>query len=431
MSNRFGRLAAWAVRRPRTVIAVTVLVTALGVLAALRLDSEAATDTLVDRDSETFAATQRFDEQFGDDPVVILVHGQLEDLLLTDNLGRLLQLEGCLAGQVGPGAEALNETCGKIADLDPTQVVFGPATFLNQSAVGLEQQLSGQSQAAIEQARAAAAAAAQRAKRQGLSEEDQIAAARGAGQEVLGRFQQQILELAVQTGQTGPPRIDDPRFVSSIVFDTRFAGGVPKARFSDFFPNPEAALIAVRLRPELGEAQRGAAIELFRDAVAHDDFRLRAGGGEDPSYVVSGVPVVVEGLTKELEHEIFILLGVALAVMAVTLVIVFGPPLRLLPLAVALVATAIAFGGLAAFGGSLTMASLAVLPVLIGLAVDYAIQFQARFREAVARRPAQRPSSRPRDSPPRPASSSCCCPRSRWCASSVCCSCSASRSRSR
>ena len=30
------------------------------------------------------------------------------------------------------------------------------------------------------------------------------------------------------------------------------------------------------------------------------------------------------------------------------------------------------------------MASIAVLPVLIGLAVDYAIQFQARFGEAVA-----------------------------------------------
>ena len=29
------------------------------------------------------------------------------------------------------------------------------------------------------------------------------------------------------------------------------------------------------------------------------------------------------------------------------------------------------------------MASIAVLPVLIGLAVDYAIQFQARFVEAV------------------------------------------------
>ena len=31
------------------------------------------------------------------------------------------------------------------------------------------------------------------------------------------------------------------------------------------------------------------------------------------------------------------------------------------------------------------MASIAVLPVLIGLAVDYAIQFQARFNEAAPR----------------------------------------------
>ena len=30
------------------------------------------------------------------------------------------------------------------------------------------------------------------------------------------------------------------------------------------------------------------------------------------------------------------------------------------------------------------MASIAVLPILIGLAVDYAIQFQARYDEAVA-----------------------------------------------
>jgi hydrophobe/amphiphile efflux-3 (HAE3) family protein len=40
------------------------------------------------------------------------------------------------------------------------------------------------------------------------------------------------------------------------------------------------------------------------------------------------------------------------------------------------------FGALSLLGGDLTMASIAVLPVLIGLAVDYAIQFQARFNEA-------------------------------------------------
>ena len=49
------------------------------------------------------------------------------------------------------------------------------------------------------------------------------------------------------------------------------------------------------------------------------------------------------------------------------------------------------------------MASIAVLPILIGLAVDYAIQFQARFDEAIAdgARRAPRPPEprRPRGGP--------------------------------
>jgi uncharacterized protein len=60
---------------------------------------------------------------------------------------------------------------------------------------------------------------------------------------------------------------------------------------------------------------------------------------------------------------------------------VFRARLRLLPLAVALAATALTFGGLALAGASLTMASIGVLPVLIGLGVDYAIQVQARVQE--------------------------------------------------
>ena len=55
-----------------------------------------------------------------------------------------------------------------------------------------------------------------------------------------------------------------------------------------------------------------------------------------------------------------------------------------MPLAIALAAAALTFGLLRVFGGSLTIASIATLPILIGLVVDYAIQFQARFGEAVA-----------------------------------------------
>ena len=255
-------------------------------------------------------------------------------------------------------------------------MVFGGATFLNQSAIQAERLLTEQQGAAEDQARAAAAAAALRARRQGLSRTDQRAAAQAAAQEVMTGFQQQLLDLAIQYGQTGVPRLDDPAFVQSVVFDSR-SPGQPKPRFSVFWPSAEAAQILIRLEPDLSEAERSEAIGQIRAAVADPAFRIR-----DAEYVVSGVPVVVEGLAEKLSSEIFVLLVAALAVMALTLALLFGPPLRLLPLVVALAAAALVFGLLAALGGSLTMASLAVLPILIGLAVDYAIQFQARFAEA-------------------------------------------------
>jgi predicted RND superfamily exporter protein len=381
MRNVLARIAGWCVERPAPVLAAALLIALVGVVAALRLEADAGTDQLVDRDSDAFVATEEFKRKFGDDAVVVLVKGDLERLVLTEELGTLLGLEGCLSGNAPGGRVVADEPapapCAELAESKPARVVYGPATFLNQFATQAANLLAGQSRAAIAQAQAAAAEAIRDARREGRSEIEQRQVAIAAAQQVLGGFQQQLVELAVRYGQVGVPRIDDPRFVSSVVFDSR-EQGQPKPRFSYLFPSAESALVSVRLRPELTESERHDAIGLIRAAVADPAFRIR-----DAEYVVSGVPVVVDGLSEELEGEISILLAVAVAVMALTLALVLGPPLRLLPLAVALGAAALTFGGLAAFGGALTMASLAVLPILIGLAVDYAIQFHARFTESL------------------------------------------------
>src|SRR5881398_2386422 len=98
----FGRVAGRAVERPTQVVAGAVLLTLIGVVAALRLAPDASVSSLVDRGSATYAATQDFHRQFGDDPVVIMVRGDLQKLLLTPERGKLLALEGCLAGKA-PG----------------------------------------------------------------------------------------------------------------------------------------------------------------------------------------------------------------------------------------------------------------------------------------------------------------------------------------
>ncbi len=390
MRSVLARIAGRAVERPTPVIVAAVLLTLIGALAALRLEADRSPSSLVDRGSGTYAATQRFYDQFGDEPVEIMVKGDLRQLLLTSNLGRLLSLESCLSGKAPGGRVISNQPapapCAAIAQLRPSAVVFGPATFLNQFAIEANKLLGQEARGALVRARSTAARAAQRAKRQGDPPAVQRQDALAAGQEILIQFQQQIQNLAVQYGQTGPPRLNDPRYVESVICDPQLPICQPKPRLAAITPSANAALISIRLRPNLTDSERERAISLFRQAVADPTFQLKRGAAAfstTPSYVVSGVPVVFEGLAHELSTQIFVLLAAALAAMVIALSLVFRSPLRLLPLAIALGAAGITFGFLSLAGGSLTMASIAVLPVLIGLSVDYAIQFQARFAEAV------------------------------------------------
>ncbi len=84
--------------------------------------------------------------------------------------------------------------------------------------------------------------------------------------------------------------------------------------------------ISVRLRPDLTDEERSDAIDLIREAAPTEDvFQIR-----DASFLVSGPPVLADGLTDELSGQITILLIAALIVMALVLALVFAPPLRLL-----------------------------------------------------------------------------------------------------
>src|SRR3954470_6081830 len=97
----FQRLVAWVARRPAALVGAVVLLALAGTaFAALTLRPTAGTDTLVGRSSETYQATQRYHQAFGDDAVIVLVRGPLTKLVLTADIERVLGLEGCLSGNI-------------------------------------------------------------------------------------------------------------------------------------------------------------------------------------------------------------------------------------------------------------------------------------------------------------------------------------------
>jgi uncharacterized protein len=354
----FGRVAAWAAGHARVVVAVCLALAIVAAFGATRIPTDAGVDTLVDSDSATYKATQGVRETFGEEPVVILARGDLQQLILTSNIFRLLRLEGCLSGRAPQGVEPVPGPCAELAQMEPVEFVAGPATFLNEAVVQIDRQLRRLSQHVPPQ-----------------------------------RLRAFLLAIATRYGITSIPTIDNPDFVATVVFDLSRARGTPKSRLAYLFPNSRSAQVVVRLKPDLSEGERHRAIDLI-EAVVNDTVprqRCAEEGKPKPcfeleggEYIVSGAPVVVDALTRALKEALLILVAVALVVMALTLFLVFRSRLRLLPLALALAATAITFGLLGLFGGSLTMAAIAALPILIGLGVDYAIQFQARFDEALA-----------------------------------------------
>ena len=351
-----GRVAAWAARHARPLVAVSAALAVAAAVAATQLPTDAGVDTLADSSSPTVEATERVHRDFGEEPIVVLVKGELPDLLLGDDLFRLLRLEGCLSGKVPKGAEAIPGPCAELAESGAVEFLTGPATFLNESVVQIDNQLR-----------------------------------RLAENVPADRFREYLLAVATKYGITSIPSITNEEFVATVVFDLARPRGTPKARLSYLFPNAKSAQIVIRLRPDLSAGERHRAIGLIEAAVAETTPRkaCKEGGKPAPcfelengSYVVSGAPVVVDGVSRALKDALLVLFAVAVAVMALVLFLVFRSRWRLLPLLIALMAAAITFGLLALVGGSLTMASIAALPILIGLGVDYAIQFQARFDES-------------------------------------------------
>jgi hydrophobe/amphiphile efflux-3 (HAE3) family protein len=351
----FGRVAAWAAEQARPLLAVTLVVAIGAAIGAAQIPTDAGVGTLADSDSATYRATEEVRRDFGEEPVVVLVKGELPKLLLGQNIFKLLRLEGCLSGKVPKGAQPIPGPCAELAETHAVEFLTGPATFLNESVVQIEDQLR-----------------------------------RLAEHVPAEKFREYLLAVATKYGITSAPGIDNEEFVATVVFDLARPRGTPKARLSYLFPNARSAQIVIRLKPDLSTAERRRAIELIEATVGETIPRKACGeGGEAApcftlaggSYVVSGAPVVIEGVAGALKDALLVLFALALAVMAAVLFLVFRSPWPLLPLAVALIAVAITFGLLALVGGSLTMASIAALPILIGLAVDYAIQFQARFDE--------------------------------------------------
>lgn len=371
-------------RHPRGVGALAVVVLALAVFGLTQLGTSAAVRTVVGTGSPAYQAERDAAERFGDETILVLVRQSAGDIALTGDLKTLARFEQCLAGtlpegEAVPGGE--HGPCAALAKAKPADVVYGPGTFATTGVDAINAQINAKATELLQKLTSAPAEAEAAAEKAGKSKAEITAAGERARAEVgqeISDAQASAGEYGIDASGTGNLSLESTQVISRLLFDPGAeVPGTPRARFLPIFPTRDVGLVAMRLRADLSADEQRDAVGWVQQAVGLDDFRLDHGG----SYVVSGSPVLVAAIADELQHALVLLLAVGVLVMALVLALSFPERRRLQPLVLAIGTVVVVFGGTGLLGWSVDLGTIATLPVLLGLAVDYGVQLHARVEE--------------------------------------------------
>ncbi|MCK4369027.1 MAG: hypothetical protein KAV68_05110, partial [Dehalococcoidales bacterium] len=86
-------LARFITRRPWWLLLIILLISGAAAPGITMLKSETGFDALVSPGSEIAQANSRYEEQFGGEPLIVLLEGQLEDIFSAYNLTILYEFE--------------------------------------------------------------------------------------------------------------------------------------------------------------------------------------------------------------------------------------------------------------------------------------------------------------------------------------------------
>ncbi len=165
--------------------------------------------------------------------------------------------------------------------------------------------------------------------------------------------------------------LQNPAWVKFLLYDNH--GKVRKALRSFLLDDRHMQVIS-RLKGNESIDKEGAAAVMVKAEAAKLSF-------PNASTVTTGSSVLLKDLNDYLRGGMLTLGAIAVAIMTLILLVLFDVRWRLLPLGVILVGVVWAFGLAGYLGIPLTIVTIAGLPVMLGIGIDYAIQMHARVEE--------------------------------------------------
>lgn len=353
----WARLGRWLARRSGVVLGTVVALTVLLALGLPRLTFATGQDSYLNADTEVYTDNIEYQNLFGGQAMLTLFTAEdgrtVADLFTPENnaamraLAERIKTNDGVAGVITP-LTALEFTNNLVTPQTPGDPLSSVAASI---LLGAQETAATSGDAASADVRLADAA------------------------KTLER-----LSAVPEQERT----VDNPVWAEFLLTDS---AGMIRPALRPFFPPPpggEPTLENARNAQMITRLAGNASIEAEGSAATAVQEATAATSIEGFTLLATGAPVLLKDINDYLRGGMLTLGGIALVVMLVVLAATFRVRTRLLPLLVTVIAIVWIFGLLGFVGFDLSLVTIAGLPILIGMGIDFAIQVHNRVEEELA-----------------------------------------------
>ncbi|MGA4719869.1 efflux RND transporter permease subunit [Fictibacillus nanhaiensis] len=350
MSKGFSFLAKKIRQSPKKIIVLLLLFTLVLGFGVTKVQVDLGQGTMISHKDPIYKATEEYHDEFGSDTLFILLSGKQGDLLSTVNLS------------------AINKLQSELVQKKEIQSAFSYYNMIENGtdqATKIQMKMKKQLQETVEKA-------VQEAAARGATPAQQQDAAQKAQMSFMKKVNEQSGANLTSLRAAGAPSLQNEKFVKLLVLDKNRN---VNEMFKTFMPqNGKHALIIMKVKG-------GIPYNELSDLTEEVSNMTKQAGFSNLHTKISGTPKIYGAIYNSMMKDMSIMLGLSLVLMAAILFIVFPVKWRLLALPVVLMSLFWTIGIMGYIGVPMSMVTMAILPILIGLGTDFAIQFHNRYDE--------------------------------------------------
>lgn len=333
-------LSKWPVK----IIFSSFLLIILLALGAQQVRMATGNDTLVSSDTKVYKDNVMLEEEFGGESIIVLYEADsLDKLLKVSNLEHMKELENRLQSK------------------DEIFSIISAATIVEQMTDKQSEKYQEGISEVIDGLDEMGSKLTETSEK--LSDMQNL----GAGFKEMGENLNSMLTYS-DTMKPGLPQSQDT--LEHLIYED----GKLRDMFSELIIGDQYMMMVIKFQSGVSDESKSEVVALIQSYLVNEPL-------ENTETMVSGKPVLDVSIRTSMKESMQKMMMLSILFMIIVLSFFFKVRWRILPLGIILVAVVGTVGLMGWTGIPITMVSMAVFPILIGLGIDYAIQFQSRYTE--------------------------------------------------